>query len=468
MLYYKVMTTINKKTKIDTVVEVVDVNNLKKVKDTTIKEFVNQKKVSEAGDCAVYTNSKGQQTYLVVVNNKKEARKIRNAGAHSCAWAIGVKAKNVKFIGDVTEGFVEGFLNRNYLFTKYKTDKKQPKNIEGIETDVKVSKETLNCVSGSHLARDLMNEPSNVLYPEAYAKRVQKIFSGISGVSIKVLGEKELKKLNMNLMLAVGQGSRKESKMVVMEYKGGSGKGYDMALVGKGVTFDTGGISIKPGIGMEGMKLDMGGSATVVGSLYTIAKNKTKKNVVGLIGLVENMPDGDATNPGDIITAASGKTVEIINTDAEGRLVLADVLHYAQEKYKPKNMLDFATLTGAIVVALGAEYAGVFSNDEKLSEKIIEASKQTNEEAWVMPIHENYLKRMSTSVADLRNLSVVAMDSGAGTAAAFLKEFVKPSTKWAHFDIAGSSFPSSYNAYTGGKEPCGWGVAMIQELIKKL
>jgi len=292
---------------------------------------------------------------------------------------------------------------------------------------------------GTILARDLVNEPPNVIYPKAYAARIKKLEK--LGLKVQVLGEKRMKTLGMNTLLCVGQGSVRESQMVIMTWSGGKKGDKPACIVGKGVTFDTGGISLKPGANMWDMKGDMGGSAAVVGAMAGIAARKAKANVVGIVGLVENMPDGNAVLPGDIITSMSGQTVEVQNTDAEGRLVLADCLHYASTKIKPKAMINLATLTGAILVALGTERAGVFSNNDKLADQIADASETTKEKTWRLPIGPEYDRLLDSPNADMKNIG--GRLAGSITAAQFLQRFVGKGIPWAHIDVAGTAMKPS-------------------------
>jgi len=286
---------------------------------------------------------------------------------------------------------------------------------------------------GTLLARDLVNLPPNDLYPESYANKIKELEA--HGLEVEVLGEKALAKLGMQSMLGVGQGSVKESQLVIMKWNGGKASADPAVLVGKGVCFDTGGISLKPGAGMQDMRGDMGGSAAVVGAMLALAKRKAKANVIGLVGLVENMPDGDAIRPGDILTSASGQTIEVQNTDAEGRLVLCDVLWYAQKHYKPAAIVDLATLTGAIVVGLGHHHAGLFTNDDDLSTQLTAAGLVEGERVWRLPLGEEYDSLLKSKFADMRNIGGRA--AGSITAAQFLKRFINDGVKWAHLDIAG-------------------------------
>ena len=313
---------------------------------------------------------------------------------------------------------------------------------------------------GVFLARDLITEPANKLYPESYAERCEKLAE--TGLKITVLDEDAMRKEGMHLLLSVGQGSRRASRMVVMEWQGGAKDEAPIALIGKGVCFDTGGISIKPAGGMEDMKWDMGGSAAVVGAMRAIAGRNTKRNVVGLVGLVENMPDGEATRPGDVVTSMSGQTVEIINTDAEGRLVLADVLTYAQTYYKPSKMINLATLTGAILVSLGKEYAGLFSNNDDLSQAIMDAGAATNEKSWRMPMGKAYDDMLKSHIADMKNIG--GRLAGSITAACFLERFVDD-VPWAHLDIAGMAWADK-SSPTVPKGGTGYGVKMLTKLVE--
>ena len=292
---------------------------------------------------------------------------------------------------------------------------------------------------GTALARDLVNEPPNVIYPKAYAARIKKLEK--LGLKVQVLGEKRMKTLGMNALLGVGLGSARESQMVIMTWNGGKKGDKPVCIVGKGVTFDTGGISLKPGNNMWDMKGDMGGSAAVVGAMSAVAARKAKANVVGIVGLVENMPDGLAQLPGDIITSMSGQTIEVQNTDAEGRLVLADCLHYASTKIKPKAMINLATLTGAILVALGTEHAGVFSNNDDLAAQIAQASETTKEKTWRLPIGPEYDRLLDSPNADMKNIG--GRLAGSITAAQFLQRFVGKGIPWAHIDVAGTAMKPS-------------------------
>jgi len=366
--------------------------------------------------------------------------------------------------------FVHGFSLKSYSFNKYKT---QNKNIFYFLLKIISSEKTsLNnnyfrykaIESGVFQARDLVSEPPNILYPKKYVEIIKKLSS--LGLKIQIYNESKMKKLGMLALLGVGQGSINESFLVTMEWRGNKkSKDKPLAFVGKGVCFDTGGISLKPARFMEEMKYDMAGSAVVVGLLKTLALRKAKVNVVGVVGLVENMPSGNAQKPGDIVKSYSGKTIEILNTDAEGRLVLSDALSFTEKKFKPKFIIDLATLTGAIIISLGEEYAGLFSNNDDLSNKIFGISKKIGEKVWRLPLNENYNKLMDSTVADVQNINY---SGGAGsiTAAQFLQRFIINKTPWAHLDIAGMAF-SKKASNLNPKGATGFGVRLLNKLIEE-
>ena len=360
---------------------------------------------------------------------------------------------------------------RAYSFDRYKTKRKegeeQPARARitfGVADPAggrKAWNSRHSVAQGVILARDLVNEPPNILYPAEFARRASALRK--LGVGIEVLDVKAMRKLRMGALLGVGQGSREDSRLVVMRWNGGAKGTAPLAFIGKGVCFDTGGISIKPAAGMEDMKGDMAGAACVVGLMHALAGRKAKVNTIGAIGLVENMPDGNAQRPGDIVTSMSGQTIEIINTDAEGRLVLADVVHYVNTKFKPKFMVDLATLTGAIIVALGQEHAGMFSNDDKLSARLSQAGLDTGERVWRMPLAPEYDKLIDSKFADMKNTG--GRFGGAITAAQFIQRFVGK-TPWAHLDIAGTGFalPASDINKSWGS---GWGVRLLDRLVEE-
>ena len=315
-------------------------------------------------------------------------------------------------------------------------------------------------VEGVYFTRDLVSEPANILTTTEFSKRVKELEK--IGVEVEIFDEKDLEKKQMRLLLAVGHGSQTPSKLAVMRWQGARAQN-PFALVGKGVVFDTGGISIKPAMGMEEMTMDMGGAAVVAGVMKTLALRKARVNVVGVIGLVENMPSGQATRPGDIVQSMKGETVEIINTDAEGRLVLADCLWYTQERFNPCAIVNFATLTGAIIIALGNDKAGVFSNDETLVGRILQATDQEKEGAWRLPLASCYDAQLKSRLADMKNVGTRA--AGAITAAQFLQRFIKPKQPWAHIDIAGVTLLKKAGTLSAAGAS-GWGVLSVNRLIE--
>ena len=365
----------------------------------------------------------------------------------------------------------QGARLRAYVFDRYKTkrkegDEEKPKSrniVIAVRDAGAAQRAYVPCeavAKGSLIARDLVNEPANVLYPEEFARRTGNLKK--LGIAVDVLDVAAMKKLGMNALLGVGQGSARESRVVIMRWNGGKKGDAPVAFIGKGVCFDTGGISIKPAAGMEEMKGDLAGAACVAGLMHALAGRKAKVNAVGLIGLVENMPDGNAQRPGDIVTSMSGQTIEIINTDAEGRLVLADVIWYAAQRFKPKFMIDLATLTGAIIVALGHEYAGMFCNNDQLAERLRKAGEETGEVVWRMPLGPEYDKQIDSKFADMKNTG--GRMGGAITAAQFLKRFVDDKTPWAHLDIAGTGFDSRQNEINKSWGS-GWGVRLLDRLV---
>ncbi len=373
---------------------------------------------------------------------------------------------------DITEAravalMASGASLRVYSFDQYKT--KKPEKITALEAI------TLHCAApdkakaaftplsaireGVHLARDLVNEPANILYPAEFANRAKALTK--AGVKIEILTPKEMKKLGMGALLGVAQGSPFEARLVVMRWDGGKEGAQPVAFVGKGVTFDTGGISIKPAAGMEDMKGDMGGAACVTGLMLALAKRKAKVNVIGAIGIVENAVDGNAQRPGDVVKSMSGQTIAVLNTDAEGRLVLADVLWYVQDKFKPKFMVNLATLTGAILVALGKEHAGLFSNNDELSTRISAAGYATGEKVWRLPLTPAYDKMIDSDIADMKNIG--GRFAGSITAAQFLQRFVNK-VPWAHLDVAGTAMDAEKNAINQSWGS-GWGVRLLNKLV---
>ena len=362
--------------------------------------------------------------------------------------------------------FLHGIRLKSYKFEKYKTKKNDKKisftvtgkNKPHLQDQIKFKA----IEEGTFYTRDLVSEPGNILHPDEYAKRL-KLLSRV-GLKINIYDDKKLKQMGMNTLLGVGQGSIRGSYLVTMEWNGLKDKSKPLAFVGKGVCFDTGGISLKPAKFMEDMTYDMAGSAVVVGLMKSLALRKAKINAVGVVGLVENMPGGNAQRPGDIVKSYSGKTVEILNTDAEGRLVLADALTYTEEKFKPRFIVDLATLTGAIIVSLGSEYAGLFSNNDKLSTQLINAGENVQEKVWRMPLNKNFDKLIDSKNADMQNINYVG-GAGSTTAAQFLQRFILNKTPWAHLDIAGMAF-SKYGGALNSGGATGYGVRLLNKLIE--
>ena len=366
------------------------------------------------------------------------------------------------------EKLLHGLKLKSYNFNLYKTDKSVDlkTNLYVVEKKNKKTnflRNKLNALlDGVFLTRDLVSEPGNILHPDEYAKRITKLKK--FGLKVTVYDQKKLKKLGMNALLGVGQGSIRGSYLVTIEWNGAKNKSKPLGFVGKGVCFDTGGYSLKPAKFMEDMTYDMAGSATVVGLMKTLALRKSKINAVGVVGLVENMVSGNAQRPGDIVKSYSGKTIEVLNTDAEGRLVLADALTFTEEKFKPQFIIDLATLTGAIIVSLGSEYAGLFSNNDKLSKQLIEAGESVEEKLWRMPLNGNFDKLINSKNADMQNINYVG-GAGSTTAAQFLQRFIINKTPWAHLDIAGMAF-SKYGGALNSGGATGYGVRLLNKLIE--
>ena len=449
-----------------------------------INSYLNVLKIKKKQeDISSFDVSDRQKCFVVRVKNKCESYWSEECGGNFSSYLK--KFKDIKkidlypdsldydkdkLVGFFSE-FISGFVLNNYTFNKYKTLNKEEvnkkidfkivtKNKEKIEKKYKYYEAIME---GVFLSRDLVSEPPNILNPKTYVEEIKKLSK--FGLKIKAYNEKELKKLGLNALLGVGQGSVNESYLVTIEWNGKNNSLKNpLAFVGKGVCFDTGGISLKPAKFMEEMKYDMAGSAVVVGLLKSLAIRKAKVNAVGVVGLVENMPGGNAQRPGDIVKSYSGKTIEVLNTDAEGRLVLADALSFTEKKYKPKFIIDLATLTGAIIISLGEEYAGLFSNNDDLSKNIFRASENVNEKVWRLPLHKNYDKLIDSTIADVQNINY-AGGAGSITAAQFLQRFIINKTPWAHLDIAGMAFSKkAANLNPGGAT--GFGVRLLNNLVK--
>jgi leucyl aminopeptidase len=405
---------------------------------------------------------------IVRLSRRAKVGEARAAGA-SLAKVRGdadlmLVAGNAKYAAEIAFGLAM----RDYSFVEHKTASETSKGavtmVCGKPDEVSTAAAPLMDVAeGAFMTRDLINEPANVLTTTEFANRLVEMES--LGLKVQVLDEDELLSLGMRTLLCVGQGSDSPSKVVVMEWNGGNSGDAPLALVGKGVVFDTGGISIKPAAGMEDMTMDMGGAGVVAGTMRTLALRGAKANVVGLVGLVENMPSGNAVRPGDVVTSMKGDTVEVINTDAEGRLVLCDVMWYAQERFSPVGMIDLATLTGAIIVGLGHENAGVFSNNDPLCNAFLRAAAAEGEGAWRMPLGQAYDDLLKSRIADMKNIGGRA--AGSVTAAQFLQRFVKDDCPWIHLDIAGVASVKSETALAPAGAT-GWGVRALNRLVSDM
>jgi leucyl aminopeptidase len=426
-------------------------------------------------DLLVFDISSKKTIFLASIKKDIKTSDIENLGAKFHGY-INYDKKNDYFVNSDTISskiknflgyFLHGIKLKSYEFNIYKSkENKRLVSINIIGNKNRISsKDQLRFKAleeGTFFARDLVSEPGNILHPDEYAKRINSLKK--FGLKINIYDKKKLKILGMNALLGVGQGSVRGSYLVTMEWNGVKNNSKPLAFVGKGVCFDTGGISLKPAKFMEDMTYDMAGSATVVGLMKNLAVRKAKINAVGVVGLVENMPGGNAQRPGDIVKSYSGKTIEILNTDAEGRLVLADALTFTEKKFKPKFMIDLATLTGAIIVSLGSEYAGLFSNDDKLSNQLMKAGEEVDEKLWRMPLHKNFDKLIDSKNADMQNINYVG-GAGSTTAAQFLQRFVLNKTPWAHLDIAGMAF-SKYGGALNSGGATGYGVRLLNKLIE--
>ncbi|WP_171183521.1 leucyl aminopeptidase [Ruegeria sp. HKCCC2117] len=403
---------------------------------------------------------------VLVLPRRPEADEARKAGAAVAKLAGGKDV--LVMVGNQarTEDLALGIALRSYDFDAHKTKESEDAGTVTIShskpDEAEAEFAPLYAIAdGVRMTRDLTNEPANVLTTSEFADRLVEMQE--LGLEVEVLDEDKLAELGMRTLLSVGQGSDSPSKVVVMHWKGGDKGDAPLALVGKGVVFDTGGISLKPAGGMEEMTMDMGGAGVVAGTMRALAKRKAKANVVGLVGLVENMPSGNATRPGDVVKSMKGDTVEIINTDAEGRLVLCDVMWYAQERFSPVGMIDLATLTGAIIIGLGHENAGVFSNNDTFCNAFLKSAKAEDEGAWRMPLGDAYDKLLKSRIADMKNIG--GRPAGSITAAQFLQRFVKEETPWIHLDIAGVASVSAETSYAP-KGATGWGVRALSRFVQ--
>ena len=447
-------------------------------KDTSIINKIIANNVLREKNCFSFNLNPNQKVIVVKLKNSFASLEIEKLGAEFYNYIkenqitnSTLLENNLKEFLKTNKNFIDQFVHgvklKSYDFDKYKSKKKN--RLFEIDILYKSNPLELNknkkfhsLIEGINFTKDLVSEPGNVLHPDEYAKRLIQLRK--IGLKVNVFDKKKLKALGMNALLGVGQGSIRGSYLVTLEWNGSKSKKKPLAFVGKGVCFDTGGISLKPAKFMEDMTYDMAGSAVVVGLMKNLALRKAKINAVGVVGLVENMPGGNAQRPGDIVKSYSGKTIEVLNTDAEGRLVLADALTYTERKFKPEFIIDLATLTGAIIVSLGSEYAGLFSNNDKLSKQIFESGKKVDEKVWRMPLHKNYDKLMDSKNADMQNINYVG-GAGSTTAAQFLQRFILNKTPWAHLDIAGMAF-SKYGGALNSGGATGYGVRLLNKLIE--
>jgi len=454
-----------------------DINPIKKYISTFEFSYIKDllKTCDLSKNLFVFELNSQKKLVLVSIKNNKKNFEIESLGAELYGRINYGKNSEYLLNSDSILGKYENFLGyllhgiklKSYEFNKYKTKKEKRLvtiNILGKKNKPSsISQTRFEALEkGTYFARDLVSEPGNILHPDEYARRLVSLRK--DGLKVNIYNEKKLKKLGMNALLGVGQGSIKGSYLVTIEWKGAKNNSKPLAFVGKGVCFDTGGYSLKPAKFMEDMTYDMAGSATVVGLMKNLALKKSKINAVGVVGLVENMVSGNAQRPGDIVKSYSGKTIEILNTDAEGRLVLADAITFTEKKFKPKFIVDLATLTGAIIVSLGSEYAGLFSNNDKLSKELIDAGEKVDEKLWRMPLHENFDKLINSKNADMQNINYVG-GAGSTTAAQFLQRFILNKTPWAHLDIAGMAF-SKYGGALNSGGATGYGVRLLNQLVE--
>ncbi len=452
--------------------EIKNINNLLNISETNLikKNLKNNIKKKE-----IFTFDINHNQKIIIYTLKNDKDSCERNGAKLFQYFKNESLNKIHIFGDTIENtksinylheLIHGMKLKSYSFERYLTKKDtQILNINVIskkKVDTRLIKKLSSIESGVNYTKDLVSEPGNILHPDEYAKRLISLRK--IGLKITVYNTAKLKKMKCNALLGVGQGSSRGSYIVTMEWKGNKKQKKPLAFVGKGVCFDTGGISLKPARFMEDMTYDMAGSAVVVGLLKSLALRKAKVNAVGVVGLVENMVSGNAQRPGDIVKSYSGKTIEVLNTDAEGRLVLADAITFTEKKFKPNFIIDLATLTGAIVVALGSEYAGLFSNDDKLSKQIFKAGELVDEKVWRLPLHDNYDKLMNSKNADMQNINYVG-GAGSTTAAQFLQRFIINKTPWAHLDIAGMAF-SKYAGSLNSGGATGYGVRLLDKFVE--
>ena len=465
---------VNKNSNLSSLTNFADSNSLKNLRDKASKNKKGFTFISSI------SKNKFKNLYFFYVDEKKLEFEYQNLGGLIVSQALALKKNRIEIIFDtfinksknienIIQNIFIGIFSKNYLFDNYKLAKND-KKIKYINLISKNKKLINNCLkhaksidTGVTETRNLVTTPPNILNPKNFSDQIKKLSK--VGLKIEILDEKKLKKIGMNALLGVGQGSANKSYVAIMRWDGGKKSSRPLGFIGKGVCFDTGGISLKPARFMEEMKYDMAGAGTVVGLMKTLAVRKAKVNAVGIVGLVENMPDGNAQRPGDVVKSYSGKTIEIFNTDAEGRLVLADLLTYAEKRFKPKFMINLATLTGAIIISLGNEYAGLFSNNDQLADRINKVGYKDNEKAWRLPLNKNFDKLIDSQIADVQNINY---SGGAGsiTAAQFLQRFILNKTPWAHLDIAGMAWTKKATE-TIPNGATGYGVKLLNRLVEE-
>jgi len=464
----------NKKSNLSSIKSIIDLNAARELKDKPAKNKKGFTFVSQI------SKSKFNNTFFFNVDEKKPEYIYQSLGGQIVSEAINLKKVSIEILIDtlpdkikndisIIQNILIGALSKNYSFNDYKIEKKSKKilnfklicsNKNYISKCIKYAK----CINeGVSETRNLVTTPPNILNPKNFANQIAKLKS--TGLKIEILDEKKLKSLGMNALLGVGQGSQNKSYVAIMKWNGKSKNSKPLCFVGKGVCFDTGGISLKPARFMEEMKYDMAGAGTVTGLMKTLALRKAKVNAIGVVGLVENMPDGNAQRPGDVVKSYSGKTIEILNTDAEGRLVLADLLTYTEKRFEPRFIINLATLTGAIIISLGNEYAGLFSNNDQLAERINKVGYKDNEKAWRLPLDKQFDQLIDSQIADVQNINY---SGGAGsiTAAQFLQRFILKKTPWAHLDIAGMAWTKK-NTKTIPVGATGYGVKLLNRLVEE-
>ncbi len=464
---------INKNSNLSILKPLVDLKSLETLKDKATKNKRGFTFISRV------QNKNFGNLFFFNISEKKLDFEYQDIGGKIISEALQLKKNKIELIIDtlpkkfqtrkIFSNILIGIMSRNYCFENYKQNKeiKNIKEINLISTNKNLVNQSLKYANsineGVTETRNLVTTPSNILNPAGFVNQIKKLKR--YGLKIEILDEKRLKSLGMNALLGVGQGSSCKSFVAIMKWNGASKSSKPLGFIGKGVCFDTGGISLKPARFMEEMKYDMAGAGTVTGLMKTLAIRKAKVNVVGVVGLVENMPDGNAQRPGDVVKSFCGKTIEIFNTDAEGRLVLADILSYTEKRFKPKFMINLATLTGAIIISLGNEFAGLFSNNDQLAERINKVSYNDNEKAWRLPLNENFDKLIDSQIADVQNINY---SGGAGsiTAAQFLQRFVLNKTPWAHLDIAGMAWTKK-TTQTIPAGATGYGVKLLNRLVEE-